>query len=124
LPCLGEASRLAHRRNLGKNYRAPPWAEREGCGVAIERERGGQIEVLGGGAGIQHSLARFRGTSLHSSSAACLKRSFIVRSVSRPTFPKYRSEAVEVETAAFAVGYESPSQFSREYSHLSGARSL
>ena len=25
------------------------------------------------------------------------------------------SEAAKVETAAFAVGYESPSQFSREY---------
>jgi AraC-like DNA-binding protein len=31
------------------------------------------------------------------------------------------AEAANVETAAFAVGYESPSQFSREYSRLFGA---
>jgi AraC-like DNA-binding protein len=30
------------------------------------------------------------------------------------------AEAVNVETAAFAVGYESPSQFSREYSRMFG----
>ncbi len=31
------------------------------------------------------------------------------------------SEALNVETAAFAVGYESPSQFSREYSRMFGS---
>jgi AraC-like DNA-binding protein len=31
------------------------------------------------------------------------------------------AEAANVETAAFAVGYESPSQFSREYSRMFGA---
>lgn len=30
------------------------------------------------------------------------------------------SQAFNVETAAFAVGYESPSQFSREYTRLFG----
>jgi AraC-like DNA-binding protein len=31
------------------------------------------------------------------------------------------AEGANVETAAFAVGYESPSQFSREYSRMFGA---
>jgi AraC-like DNA-binding protein len=30
------------------------------------------------------------------------------------------SDAANVETAAFQVGYESPSQFSREYSRMFG----
>jgi AraC-like DNA-binding protein len=31
------------------------------------------------------------------------------------------TDAANVETAAFQVGYESPSQFSREYSRMFGA---
>jgi AraC-like DNA-binding protein len=31
------------------------------------------------------------------------------------------SEGVDAATAAFSVGYESPSQFSREYARLFGA---
>jgi len=31
------------------------------------------------------------------------------------------TDAANVETAAFRVGYESPSQFSREYSRMIGA---